>query len=69
MQDDIIKLYLQPDAPKVVRVIAAPGSGKTTTICRNKQKMFLINEKPLYPKFLVLTFTKRTRLDLVKKIH
>ena len=65
----MIKLYLKPNAPKIVRVIAAPGSGKTTTICRLLKKMFSGSSKPLYPNILVLTFTKRTRTDLVRKIN
>ena len=32
-QEDIIKIYLQPNAPNVVRVLAGPGSGKSTTAC------------------------------------
>ncbi len=67
-QDSIIDLYLKPGAPKAVRVTAPPGTGKTTTIYRLLKKMFLDAEQPLYPNFLVLTFTKRTRVDLIRKI-
>ena len=30
--------------------------------------MYIDNDKPLYPNFLVLTFTKKTRLDLMRKL-
>ena len=67
-QQTIIDLYLKEGAPKVVRVTAPPGTGKTTTIFRLLKKMFLESENPVYRNFLVLTFTKRTRMDLVQKI-
>ena len=68
-QKEIAQLYLEPGAPQVLRVIAGPGTGKTTLVSLLLKKMFLEATKPLYPNFLVLTFTKRTRFDLVRKIY
>ena len=49
--------------------LAAPGTGKTTTIVRLLLEFIMLGRKSAIQNFMVLTFTKRTRNDILKKFE
>lgn len=53
--------------PDVVLTLAAPGTGKTTTISRIIDAIFINQLQPI--SFLALTFTRKTRYDLLEKLN
>jgi uncharacterized protein YqeY len=52
-----------------VLCLAAPGTGKTTTIVRLLLELIMLGRKAPIQNFMVLTFTKRTRDDILKKFE
>jgi len=60
-------LYTKGNPPPVQIVLAAPGTGKSTTITRLTQAFIM--QKGKVPNFLVLTFTDRTKKDLLSKFE
>jgi ATP-dependent exoDNAse (exonuclease V) beta subunit len=69
-QDRILEIYLTLAViPKLVLCLAAPGTGKTTTIVRLLLALVNLGRASPIKNFMVLTFTKRTRNDILKKIE
>ena len=69
-QQRILDIYLkEKNIPMLVVGLAAPGTGKTTTIVRLVLKLIALGRAAPIKNFLVLTFTKRTRGDILKKIQ
>lgn len=68
-QEEILDIYLNPrNIPKkLVLCLAAPGTGKTTTIVRLLLELINLGTRSPIKNFMVLTFTKRTRNDILKK--
>jgi superfamily I DNA/RNA helicase len=50
-----------------VVALASPGTGKSTTISRIIEAMHSVPDQEHEVNFLVLTFTKKTRSDLLRK--
>jgi hypothetical protein len=70
-QEEILGIYLKPKTvpKKLVLCLAAPGTGKTTTIVRLLLELINLGSRSPIQNFMVLTFTKRTRNDILKKFE
>ena len=70
-QEQILEIYLNLKIipKKLVLCLAAPGTGKTTTIVRLLLELIKLGTRSPIQKFMVLTFTKRTRNDILKKFQ
>ena len=68
-QQELIDLYAKGEAPMTVVALASPGTGKSTTISRIIEAMHSAPDQDNEVNFLILTFTKKTRSDLLSKLN